>query len=312
MPDASAQPGEAMTLVVHAGALGDSILLWPLLRALVRRGDRVVFAANPSHSRLAAEELGVTPLDIDRLGFLWKPTLPSPIHNPNRHPHPHLPSLSPTTILDFLTDPLTPIGRNWLTSAQQHFPSATIHSIGPPASPSRRALWQSVQAETLGAAAPRTNPGGPVVLFVGAGSRAKRWPLDRWLALADLLRSRAWSPIADVYLLAGHVEHEQFTPEERYRFAAAGGRFVLNDLPALATAIRAARLYIGADSGPTHLAAQLGVPTLALFGPTDPEVWGPVGPRVRVVAPPRRAADMGWLEPSIAWPELELLPQAGA
>jgi ADP-heptose:LPS heptosyltransferase len=42
-------------------------------------------------------------------------------------------------------------------------------------------------------------------------------------------------------------------------------------------------LFIGHDSGVSHLAASWGAPTLALFGPTDPAVWAPVGPRVRVV-----------------------------
>lgn len=45
---------------------------------------------------------------------------------------------------------------------------------------------------------------------------------------------------------------------------------------------RAAALFVGADTGPTHLAAALGVPTVALFGPTDPARFGPVGPRAAV------------------------------
>ena len=39
--------------------------------------------------------------------------------------------------------------------------------------------------------------------------------------------------------------------------------------------------YVGHDSGPTHLAAMIGLPTLALFGPTDPAIWSPLGPRVQ-------------------------------
>jgi ADP-heptose:LPS heptosyltransferase len=44
-----------------------------------------------------------------------------------------------------------------------------------------------------------------------------------------------------------------------------------------------ARLYIGNDSGITHLAAAAGTPVLALFGPSDPAVWAPRGPHVRAV-----------------------------
>jgi ADP-heptose:LPS heptosyltransferase len=44
-----------------------------------------------------------------------------------------------------------------------------------------------------------------------------------------------------------------------------------------------AALFVGADTGPTHLAAAAGTPTLALFGPTPPERFGPVGPRAAVL-----------------------------
>jgi ADP-heptose:LPS heptosyltransferase len=44
-----------------------------------------------------------------------------------------------------------------------------------------------------------------------------------------------------------------------------------------------ARAAVGNDSGPTHLAAVVGCPTVALFGPTDPAVWAPVGSHVRIV-----------------------------
>ncbi|MEO8586752.1 MAG: glycosyltransferase family 9 protein, partial [Acidobacteriota bacterium] len=44
-----------------------------------------------------------------------------------------------------------------------------------------------------------------------------------------------------------------------------------------------AALFVGADTGPTHLAAAAGTPTLALFGPTPPERYGPVGPRTAVL-----------------------------
>jgi ADP-heptose:LPS heptosyltransferase len=43
-------------------------------------------------------------------------------------------------------------------------------------------------------------------------------------------------------------------------------------------------VYIGNDSGISHLAAAAGAPVVALFGPTDPAVWAPRGPRVRILA----------------------------
>ena len=43
------------------------------------------------------------------------------------------------------------------------------------------------------------------------------------------------------------------------------------------------RAFVGNDSGITHLAAYLGCPTVALFGPTDPAVWGPIGRRIHIL-----------------------------
>jgi ADP-heptose:LPS heptosyltransferase len=57
-----------------------------------------------------------------------------------------------------------------------------------------------------------------------------------------------------------------------------------------ATLARAAA-YVGNDSGVTHLAAAWGAPTVALFGPTDPAVWSPVGPRVTIVRGPNARMD---------------------
>ena len=59
---------------------------------------------------------------------------------------------------------------------------------------------------------------------------------------------------------------------------------VLFSLPEAAAVLARAALYVGNDSGMTHLAALLGVPTVALFGATDPRVWSPRGRRVEIVA----------------------------
>ncbi|HET9132402.1 MAG TPA: glycosyltransferase family 9 protein, partial [Terriglobia bacterium] len=54
-------------------------------------------------------------------------------------------------------------------------------------------------------------------------------------------------------------------------------------LRAVAEELRRCRVFIGNDSGITHLAAYLGCPTIALFGPTDPRIWAPIGRRVTIL-----------------------------
>jgi ADP-heptose:LPS heptosyltransferase len=59
----------------------------------------------------------------------------------------------------------------------------------------------------------------------------------------------------------------------------------------LGTLLSRAGVYVGNDSGVSHLAAAWGAPTLALFGPTDPAVWAPLGPHVRTLRSTTGAMD---------------------
>ena len=108
----------------------------------------------------------------------------------------------------------------------------------------------------------------------GSGSPSKSWPADRFVRLLDALG-------ADRFLLVeGPADAEAAS-----MLRARGGAVPARDLaPRLLGALLAeAAAYVGSDSGVTHLAAAWGAPTVALFGPTDPGVWSPVGPRVTVV-----------------------------
>ena len=98
-----------------------------------------------------------------------------------------------------------------------------------------------------------------------ASSLSKRWPLVQFQKVAEALGQVRW--------LRG--------PEEQL----AGSVFIA-DLADLTAWLGKARLYIGNDSGITHLAAAVGIPVVALFGPTDPEMWSPRGSSVKVIQGP--------------------------
>jgi ADP-heptose:LPS heptosyltransferase len=100
-----------------------------------------------------------------------------------------------------------------------------------------------------------------------SGSRAKNWPLHKFRALADHMER-----VMRVHWCAGAED------------PPLPGAIRIDDLWDLACWLARARVYIGNDSGITHLAAAVGTPTLAIFGPSDPAVWAPRGPHVRVVA----------------------------
>jgi ADP-heptose:LPS heptosyltransferase len=120
-----------------------------------------------------------------------------------------------------------------------------------------------------------------LALHPGSGSTAKNWPADRFAALArGLAPSRPW------LLVSGPAD------EAATAALGAGMEVVLAaGLPprGLGALLAYAGLFVGNDSGVSHLAAAFGAPTLALFGPTEPSAWAPVGRRVRVVRSPDRA-----------------------
>jgi len=106
---------------------------------------------------------------------------------------------------------------------------------------------------------------GFAVIHPFSGSARKNWPLEKFRALASRLERSM-----PVRWCAG--------PED----PPLTGAMHIDDLYELACWLASARLYIGNDSGVTHLAAAVATPVLALFGPTDPEVWAPRGANVRV------------------------------
>ena len=111
------------------------------------------------------------------------------------------------------------------------------------------------------------------ILNPGAGWGAKRWPAERY---GEVARGLAEQGVGSI-LNYGPGEEELVRTAE----AASGGTaramsFTITELIALT---RRARLFVGGDTGPMHLAAALRVPVVAIFGPTDPARNGPYGTR---------------------------------
>ncbi|MDE3164556.1 MAG: hypothetical protein KGN36_02035 [Acidobacteriota bacterium] len=143
----------------------------------------------------------------------------------------------------------------------------TFHSALPPPDSSVHATdFYLQQVGAPPGAVPRIPLAVPrqdyAVIHPFSGSLRKNWPLDRFRALAARLRMPVrWCAGDDDPPLPDAVR--------------------LPDLDALARFLAAARLYIGNDSGVTHLAAAVGTPTLAIFTTTDPRIWAPRGEHVR-------------------------------
>jgi ADP-heptose:LPS heptosyltransferase len=132
----------------------------------------------------------------------------------------------------------------------------------------------------LPAARPAAPDGlAPSVIHPGSGGRAKCWPPDRFEALIERLSAGGHR----VLPVLGEVELERWPVPDVTRWRQRHRAEAVGSLDRLCDVLRAARLFIGNDSGPAHLAAWLGVPTVALFGPSDAAQWSPRGPAVRVL-----------------------------
>ncbi len=124
----------------------------------------------------------------------------------------------------------------------------------------------------------------PIAVLAPFGSAQhlwKCWPPDRFARVATLLYERAGlTPV-----LIGGRDEAGAASEITAAVAVPGASLVgETDTGQLVGVLARAALFIGQDSGPTHLAATLGCPTLAIFGPTDPQLTGPVGENSHVMS----------------------------
>lgn len=153
-------------------------------------------------------------------------------------------------------------------------------------------LWSTPAQE---AEAARLMGDGPILaLGPGANWAPKQWPAERFAHLAEQLTGEAGILAgARVALFAAEAERpaiqpliDAIPPERRMDLI---GRI---DLATIHACLKRASLYVGNDSGLTHIAAASGVPTLGLFGPSSEVFYGPFGPHCASVRGPRSFEDI--------------------
>jgi lipopolysaccharide heptosyltransferase II len=122
----------------------------------------------------------------------------------------------------------------------------------------------------------RSLPSDYVVMAPAAGGEAKRWPAERFGQLASRL------PWPSVVISGGGdaLLAEEVVAASNGRALSLAGKTTLREVTAV---IRQARAFISNDTGPMHIAAALGVPVFAVFGPTSAARTGPYGPEHTVI-----------------------------
>lgn len=281
----SGAPGRRpVAVVLRALGLGDLLTAVPALRALRR--------AFPAHHLVLAAPAALEPLarlsgavdEVADVGPLEP--LPPRLHGADVAVNLHGRGPQSTAVLQAARPRrLIAWGAGWRPDEHEVARwCRLLEENGIPADPSDL---------RLPAPGPPPFAGRPLLVHPGAASPARRWPVERF---AEVVRAAG----ADAVVTAGPGEES---------LAARVGAPVLANLPLteLAAAVAGARAVLCGDTGVSHLATAMGTPSVTLFGPTPPSLWGPPpSPRHRVLwrgrtgDPHGRAPDPGLLDITVA------------
>lgn len=123
-----------------------------------------------------------------------------------------------------------------------------------------------------------------IALHPGSGSPRKNWPGKNWIEVAKQIHSENLE--SRFLIVSGEAEAESIG-DFLLQLDAAGIPYREArelPLPVLGAALSRCALFLGHDSGTSHLAATCDLPCVLLFGPTRPEIWAPQNPLVRIIA----------------------------
>lgn len=278
---------EDRLLIFHQGALGDFVVTFPILKALRTVYPRIDGICRSSFGRLAVH-LGVLdasyPLESARFASLYADrTDPAVATLVSAYS-----SLVLFSFSELLEGSLRKIGGcrvfrilPWPAVSQKshitEFLARQVLTGDLMGKQGRRRFARAL--EYLDDNAARTRRcGSRLVISPGAGSVKKRWPLEYFLVVAAEAKKRGLQP--SILLGPAEVDLEavvQDNPKSHPQVIKP------RTFQELIPVLQSAASFIGNDSGVSHLAAFLEVPTLVIFGPSDPERWRPFGNHVRIV-----------------------------
>ena len=264
-----------VAVVLRALNLGDLITVLPALRLLrTARPDHHVVLATPAKWTLlvarsdpAVEVLPVGELDA-LAGAPGEPDLAVDLHGNGPASRDLLAALRPRRMIAYTGGPV-----QWRHGEHEVARWCRLLREGLPAP----GAAEVPVAGILGARPDRAVPVGRTIVHPGAASGSRRWPPERYAAVAMLLAAAG----NDVVVTGGPGEEDLAESVAR---AARVPRLVGLDLEELLALVGSARLVVSGDTGVAHVAAAYEVPTVTLFGPVSPLRWGPPPhPRHRVL-----------------------------
>jgi heptosyltransferase-3 len=289
-------------LIIHQGALGDFVAIFPVITGLRKYFDRIDALCQSRLGKLAAvlglvdkwfalEASCFSSLYADsndqRTAGLLKPytkivlfsfsrTLEQALNriSANRclRTPPRPPAAERTHVLEFAFKNL--IGGGLIKEGDRH-----VNSDFRPDTPNQNPKPLQERKKIL--------------IHPGAGSIRKRWPISQFIQIERRLRTDGLKP--EFILGPAEIDLAKALSDLDYPLQQV---HILEELPDLLALLESAGGYIGNDSGVSHLAAFLGLATVVIFGPTDPQRWKPIGRTVESVRPDLECCPCFETEPS--------------
>lgn len=265
------------TLIYHSGALGDFITSLPLISQI--NGSHygpVTLLGNPNNISLASASHhigGGIDCNSALVGSFFR----------DRPDHPALARfLQPYRLILLFTVPQSPLAKNFRDCTtvpiivHPPFPEKHIHiteyhlellnRLALPAPPAIKAVpFIPVSSDPEAQITPPPKPDS-LIIHPGSGSRLKNWPFERFLTVADTFRKQG-IPIS---WLTGPAEYHVTIPSQDSRYYDLS-------LPQCCHLLKNGAVFLGNDSGIAHLAAAITIPSVVLFGPSNPAIWAPRG-----------------------------------
>ncbi|HEX2902591.1 MAG TPA: glycosyltransferase family 9 protein [Jatrophihabitans sp.] len=271
------------TLALRAIGLGDFLTGLPALQALrwARPDDRLVLAA-PAHFQpllplgVPVDELCPTD-ELSPIPWQGPVELAVDLHGNGPASRRLLDRLRPGRVLGFGYPgrpgprwlPDEPEVHRWLRLIQEGLPAGNPRRCNQPAACHPAATDSPAARPAVRLSVPQVPaPEGAIVLHPGAAAPARRWPVERFAALARLLHEAGQR----VVVTGSAGEHALV--ERVCRDGAATG-WVGPTLQELFALVARARLVICGDTGVAHVASSYRTPSVLLFGPVSPARWGP-------------------------------------
>ncbi|HOJ32746.1 MAG TPA: glycosyltransferase family 9 protein [Candidatus Hydrogenedentes bacterium] len=259
-------PSQQRTLIVHFGGIGDFLLTCPTL-ALLARSRRITLVGKKERLNLGVlAGIAESAIDWNALPFDTLFSDPAPCLQPFIQPFDEAilwmkdsdtaaENLQRLGVLSVKSFPGLP-PEEWNQHASLYYAQCLGFEEVPPND------WK-INPSPLPHAA---------ILHPGSGNPKKNWPLENFLDVAHYLENRG----LNIWWTRGPAETDLVLPDNLS---------TLEDISLceLARCLAGAVVYVGNDSGISHLAAAVRCPTIAVFGPTDPKVWAPRGQRVTVL-----------------------------